>query len=153
MKSATSNHRKYLSMYFDMSLRVAEESKCMRKKVGCIIIAESGMIALGFNGMASGQPDTWHNPNDTEHQSNPEVVHAELNALGKMLEQGVSAKGAVVYVTLAPCLECAKLLVRAGVSEVNFIESYRQTCGIDYLIKNGVGVSWYPDYEKGENFL
>lgn len=125
---------KYDSLYMDFALRVAAESKCPRTQVGCVVVAESGMIAPGFNGHASGGPNEWeYKPN-----GDPEVVHAELNALGKMLEQGVSAKGATVYVTLSPCLECSKLLVRAKVGRVVYKDNYRITDGLAYLKKYNV---------------
>lgn len=132
---------KYDSMYLDLAQRVAEESKCPRTKVGCIILAESGMLSPGFNGHASGGPNEW----EFNVDGNPEVVHAELNSLGKMLEQGVSAKGATVYVTLSPCLECGKLLVRAKIARVVFINKYRKTEGIEYLRKYGVKVEQWED--------
>lgn len=127
---------KYDSMYMQIAERVSEESKCPRAQVGCLILAESGMTALGFNGHASGGPNEW----EFSAEGNPEVVHSELNALGKMLEQGVSAKGATVYVTLSPCLECAKLLVRSRVKRVVYKQDYRKLDGINYLHKYGVVV-------------
>ena len=145
-KYGSRNYEKYTNLYFDIARRVAEESKCLRKKVGCVVLTESGMIATGFNGMASGQPDSWHDPEDSEHKSNPDVVHAELNALGKMLEQGVSTKNAIVYLTLAPCIECAKLLVRSGVCEVNILEKYRDLSGVEYLQSNNVNVKFYTNH-------
>lgn len=132
---------KYDKMYMDIAVRVAEESKCPRKHVGCVIVAESGMLSIGFNGHASGGPNEWEYSED----GNSEVVHSELNSLGKMLEQGVSAKNANVYLTLSPCLDCAKLLVRAKVARVIYLEEYRKTCGIDYLKKYNVEVEkWKP---------
>ena len=135
---------KYDSLYMDIAERVSNESRCPRTQVGCVILAESGMTALGFNGHASGGPNEW----EFSTEGNPEVVHAELNALGKMLEQGVSAKGATVYVTLSPCLDCGKLLVRAKVARVVFRDSYRKTEGIDYLRKYGVEVEKWEDLER-----
>lgn len=130
---------KYDDLYMDYALRAAGESKCPRTHVGCVVVAESGMIAPGFNGHASGGPNEWEwTPN-----GDPEVVHAELNALGKMLEQGVSAKGATVYVTISPCLECAKLLVRAKVARVVYKEKYRITDGLDYLVKYNMEVEQF----------
>lgn len=125
---------KYDSMYMQIAERVSQESKCPRAKVGCVILAESGLLAPGFNGHASGGPNEW----EFSVEGNPEVVHAELNCLGKMLEQGVSAKGATVYVTLSPCLECAKLLVRSKVKRVVYAQAYRKEDGIKYLYKYGV---------------
>ena len=121
--------------------RAAMESKCPRKQVGCCVLLESGMIAIGFNGHASGGPNEWEDTGS----SNPEVIHAEMNALGKLLEEGVSAKNATVYVTYSPCIECAKLLVRAKVKRVVYLEEYRKTEGIDYLSKYKVKVEKYPE--------
>lgn len=132
---------KYDDMYMDIALRVAQESKCPRKKVGCVILLDSGMISLGFNGMASGGPNEW----EYSETGNPEVVHAELNSLGKLLEEGVSAKHSVVYLTYSPCLECSKLLVRAKVKRVVYLEAYRCTDGIDYLRRYGVEVEQYSE--------
>jgi dCMP deaminase len=122
---------KYDSLYMAMAEAASRESKCPRTQVGCAVVLESGIIAPGFNGHASGGPNEWAY-SDT---GNPEVVHAELNALGKCLEQGLSAKGASVYVTLSPCLPCAMLLVRAKVKRVVYRDDYRLTEGLDYLRK------------------
>lgn len=132
------NKTKYDKMYMDFAIRASQESKCPRKQVGCCILLESGMISIGFNGHASGGPNEWE-----DNGPNPEVVHAEMNSLGKLLEQGVSAKNSVVYLTYSPCIDCAKLLVRAKVSRVVYLEEYRITSGIDYLIKYGVEVEKY----------
>lgn len=125
---------KYDKMYMDMAHRLSEESHCPRTPCGAVIVAQSGMLAPGFNGHASGGPNDWPWTPDGD----PEVVHAELNALGKMLEQGVSAKDSTLYVTLSPCLDCAKLIVRAKVARVVFRDAYRKSEGLDYLEKYGV---------------
>lgn len=130
---------KYDGMYMQFAKAAANESHCPRKQVGCAVVLESGVIAPGFNGMASGGPNDW----SFDPLGNPEVVHAELNALGKCLEQGLSAKGATVYVTYSPCLDCAKLLVRAKVKRVVYDEEYRLTTGLDYLKKYNVEVEKY----------
>lgn len=127
---------KYDNMYMTMAEAAANESKCPRTKVGCVVVLESGIIAPGFNGHASGGPNEWAY---TEN-GDPEVVHAELNALGKCLEQGLSAKGATIYLTHSPCPECAKLLVRARIKRVVYKDQYRITTGIDYLTKYNVEV-------------
>lgn len=128
------NPKKYDKMYMDFALRLAQESKCPRKRVGCVILSESGMLSPGLNGHASGGPNEW----EYKENGDPEVVHAELQSLGKMLEEGVPAKGATVYVSLSPCLDCSKLLVRAKVHRVVYFEEYRKTDGIDYLKKYNV---------------
>lgn len=137
---------KWDSLYMDIALRVAEESKCPRKKVGSCILLESGTLATGVNGFPEGQEEQWNDGS----VPNPLVIHSELNALGKLLEQGVSAKGATVYVTLSPCIECSKLLVRAKVKRVVYLERYRNTAGLQYLEKYGVIVDKYDNGEMNE---
>lgn len=132
---------KYDKLYMDFAIRAAAESKCPRKQVGCCILLESGVISVGFNGMNSGGQNEW----EWSETGNPEVIHAELNSLGKLLEQGISAKGCTVYVTYSPCLECAKLLVRAKAKRVVYLEQYRRTEGLEYLRRYGVQVQKYPE--------
>lgn len=130
---------KYDDAYMETAQAFAAKSKCPRSQVGCALVLESGVVAPGFNGHASGGPNEWA----FSPVGNPEVVHAELNSLGKCLEQGLSTKGATMYVTLSPCLECSKLLVRAGVKRVVYRDEYRLTTGIDYLRKYNVEVEKY----------
>lgn len=130
---------KYDKMHMATAQNYAAESQCPRTQVGCALVLASGVVSPGFNGMASGGPNQWEFSPD----GNPEVVHAELNSLGKCLEQGLSTKGAHLYVTLSPCLECAKLLVRAGVKRVVYRDAYRVTDGLDYLMKYNVEVVKY----------
>lgn len=127
---------KYDNLYMGIAIKASEESHCPRTKVGCAVVLASGVIAPGFNGHASGGPNDW----EFSPTGNPEVVHAELNALGKCLEEGLSAKGSSVFVTLSPCLECAKLLVRSRVNRVVYLEEYRDTTGLEYLKKYKVEV-------------
>ncbi|UGL61239.1 putative cytidine and deoxycytidylate deaminase [Pseudomonas phage COT4] len=130
---------KYDKMHMATAEAYANESHCPRTHVGCALVLASGIVSGGFNGHASGGPNQWEFSPD----GNPEVVHAELNSLGKCLEQGLSTKGATMYVTLSPCLECSKLLVRAGVKRVVYRDEYRLTTGIDYLRKYNVEVEKY----------
>lgn len=132
---------KYDQMYMDFADRLAKESKCPRRRVGCVVLLSSGMLAPGFNGHACGGPNEW----EYSDEPNPEVIHAELNAFGKMLEQGISASGATVYVTLSPCIECAKLLKRAKVARVVYKHEYRLTDGLDYLRKYKVEVEHFSE--------
>jgi len=136
---------KYDKMYMTIAEAAANESKCPRTQVGCVTVLASGVIAPGFNGHASGGPNEWAYTEDGD----PEVVHAELNSLGKCLEQGLSAKGATMYLTLSPCLHCAKLIVRAGIQRVVYKRKYRITEGLDYLTKYNVEVEQYePEWNN-----
>lgn len=130
---------KYDSMYMDFAIRASTESRCPRTQVGCVVVLESGVVCPGLNGMPSGGPNDW----EYSPTGNPEVIHAELQALGKCLEEGLSARGASVFVTLSPCLECAKLLVRSRVKRVVYRDAYRDAAGLEYLIKYNVEVTKY----------
>ena len=132
-------------LYMDLAKRVAQESKCPRKQVGCVILLESGSLSLGCNGFPEGQEEQWNDGST----SNSLVTHAELNALGKLLEEGVSAKNATVYVSLSCCVECSKLLARAKVKRVVYLEEYRDKTGILYLEKYGVKVEKFEGVENG----
>jgi dCMP deaminase len=128
---------KYDRMYMRMAEAAEAESHCPRTHVGCVAVLTSGVVAPGFNGHACGGPNDW----EWKAEGDPEVVHGELNAIGKLLEEGLSCKGATVYVTLSPCLECAKLMVRAKVKRVVYRDEYRLTTGLDYLRKYQVEVN------------
>lgn len=130
---------KYDAMYMAIAELAAYESKCPRKQVGCCFLLKSGLISIGFNGKEPGGPNEWEDTGE----SDPEVIHAEEQCLRKLLDEGVSANGATVYVTLSPCLGCSKLLVGAKVSRVVYKEEYRITTGLDYLRRYGVEVQRY----------
>jgi dCMP deaminase len=129
-------------LYMDLAKRVAQESYCVRQKVGAVIVTESGGLYLGFNGTPSGYANVCELPNgDTD----PMVIHAEENALAKMLREGVSANGAVVYMTLSPCNECAKMLHSIGVREIYYGSAYRDTSHFDNYINLGMKFHWMED--------
>jgi dCMP deaminase len=132
-------NRKYDGMHMRTAEAFASESKCPRMQVGCALVLSTGIVSPGFNGHASGGPNEW----EWKENGDPEVVHAELNSLGKCLEQGLSTRGATMYVTLSPCLECSKLLVRSGVKRVVYRDEYRKTEGLDYLRRYNVEVEKY----------
>jgi dCMP deaminase len=127
------------SFYMDVAKRVSLLSEAKRKKVGCIIEKDGNIIAFGWNG-------TPHNfyTNDCENNidgqivSKPEVVHAEMNAFAKLLQEGVSCKGATLYITLSPCFDCSKLIIQSKIQRVIYDEEYRDTAPLELLTKCGV---------------
>lgn len=137
---------KYSALYMDLAHRVALQSYATRLKVGCVIISPNdSVVSHGWNGMPSGMD------NGCEHYdyealksvTRPEVLHAELNAIGKAAEEGRPLKNCTVYVTDSPCLECAKLMHRSGISSVVYDRVYRRTDGIEFLQSRGVNVYRY----------
>lgn len=153
------NKREKDSLYMDMAERVALSSYCERRKVGCLIVTKDENILIGYNGTVAGQPNVCEIELEGESITSPEVLHAETNALSKALKNGTSVKGATVYITLSPCLDCAKVLVQSGIREVIFKEEYRITTGIEFLLKCGIDVRKYEDCfsltlrQQKENFL
>lgn len=121
--------------YLRMARIWAENSYCERRKVGAIIVSGSMIISDGFNGTPSG----FENVCEDEHGlTKPYVLHAEANAISKVARSNNSSAGATLYVTAAPCLECAKLIIQSGISRVVYNEKYRLTDGTDLLERAGI---------------
>jgi dCMP deaminase len=131
---------KYQKLYMDMALRVAEMSYATRLKVGCIIVTERDNISYGWNGMPSGWDNECEYLFEGVLKTKPEVLHAEANALMKLVRSSISSENAVIYVTHAPCIECAKLIWQAGISYVYYKDVYRSEDGLIFLSKCGIVV-------------
>ena len=121
--------------YLRMSDIWAENSYCVRRKVGAIIVKNGMIISDGFNGTPSGFENVCE---DADGFTKPYVLHAEANAITKVARSNNSSDGATLYVTASPCLECSKLIIQAGIKRVVFHELYRLTDGIDLLTRAGV---------------
>ena len=136
-------------------MRITEETAALsharRLQVGCVIVKDGRTLSFGYNGTPSGWDncceDTFTNScNDIPTvmtKTKPEVLHAESNMLMKLCQSSESSKGATVFITHSPCIECAKLLFQSGVSSVVYKQAYRSSDGIDFLIKCGVEVIQY----------
>lgn len=122
--------------YLRMARIWAENSYCQRRQVGALLVKEKSIISDGFNGTPSGFENVCEDP-DTG-LTKPYVLHAEANAISKVARSNNSSDGATLYVTASPCLECAKLIIQAGISRVVFAELYRITDGVDLLRRAGV---------------
>lgn len=130
--------------YMQMAKIWAENSYCVRRKVGAILVKDKMIISDGFNGTPSGFPNVCEDENNL---SLPYVLHAEANALTKVARSNNSSDGATLYVTAAPCIECAKLIIQSGIKRVVYGEKYRLTDGIDLLEKVGIQVDYLPKDE------
>ena len=129
------NHNQTVKLYMDLALRVSQESYCERLKVGAAIVTTSHGVFLGFNGTPSGFENVCELPNG---KSNSYVVHAEENALSKMLKEGVAAEGSTLYVTHSPCIECTKMLYSAGIRRVFFKDQYKSIEHLQEFIYKGM---------------
>jgi dCMP deaminase len=151
---------KWDEAYLDTAERFASLSTARRLNVGAIVVKDNRIISIGYNGMPSG----WDNdceyvkslPNwaDTiedipeqdratyvEYKTKPEVIHAEANAIAKLARSHESGLDADMYITHAPCIECAKQIYSAGIKKVIFKNNYRTDSGIEFLEKCGVEIS------------
>lgn len=133
---------RYDRAYMKMAQAFAELSYAERAKVGCIIVSPEGqIISQGYNGMPGGMDNRCEHEEDGKLVSNKEVLHAESNAITKCAKWGGRTDGATIYVTLSPCIDCAKLIIQAGIKRVVYGEDYRNTDGLKLLNKAGVETS------------
>ncbi len=130
----------------------AELSHARRLHVGAIVVKEDRIVSIGYNGMPAGwdnncEDEIGHVFDDDGHtvetrlKTKPEVLHAEMNALMKLAKSTESGNGADLFVTHAPCLDCAKGIFQAGIARVWFGTAYRDTVGIDFLKKSNIQVT------------
>lgn len=137
--------QKLLDAYMKVAETFAECSTARRLHVGAIIVKDDRVISIGYNGTPVG----WDNNCEDEYvneigesllRTKPEVIHAETNAIAKLAKSTESGSGSVLFVTHAPCLDCAKLVFQSGISSVYYRNSYRDSFGVDFLIKSGVKI-------------
>lgn len=132
---------RYDIAYMKMAQEFAELSYAERAKVGCVIVSSEGqIISQGYNGMPAGMDNCCEHEEDGKLVSNKEVLHAESNAITKCAKWGGKTDGATIYITLSPCIDCAKLIIQAGIARVVYGKEYKSTEGTDLLRKVGVEV-------------
>ena len=127
--------------YLRMASIWSENSYCVRRKVGALIVKDKMIISDGFNGTPSGFPNICES---AEGVTFPYVLHAEANAITKVARSNNSSEGSTLYVTASPCMECSKLIIQAGIKRVVFSELYRITDGLDLLRQAGVETVHLP---------
>lgn len=132
--------------YLKMAAIWAENSYCSRRKVGALIVKDKMIISDGYNGTPSGFENICEDENGL---TKPYVLHAEANAITKIARSGNNSDGATLYVTASPCIECAKLIIQAGIQRVIYGEPYRLSDGVDLLMRAGIDVE-YIDITKIE---
>lgn len=130
--------------YLRMAHIWAENSYCTRRKVGALIVKDKMIISDGYNGTPSGFENVCEDENNV---TLPYVLHAEANAITKIARSNNNSENATLYVTDAPCIECAKLIIQAGIKRVIYNRSYRVEDGINLLQRAGIIVEQI-DMEK-----
>ena len=121
--------------YLKMASIWAQNSYCKRRQVGALLVKDKMIISDGYNGTPSGFDNICE---DDGNVTFPYVLHAEANAITKVARSNISSDGATLYITASPCVDCAKLIIQAGIRRVVFAELYRITDGIDLLRKANI---------------
>lgn len=121
--------------YLKMAGVWAENSYCQRRKVGALLVKDRMIISDGYNGTPCGFENVCEDDNGI---TKPYVLHAEANAITKVAKSNNSSDGATLYVTAAPCVECAKLIIQSGIKRVVYRDSYRVTDGLDLMERAGI---------------
>lgn len=124
--------------YLRMAKIWAENSYCVRRQVGALIVKDKMIISDGYNGTPCGFENVCEDPETGK--TKPYVLHAEANAITKVAKSMSSSDGATLYVTASPCIECAKLIIQAGIRRVVFCEDYHAMDGVDLLNRVGIEV-------------
>ena len=145
---------KFIQAYMEVVKIFANLSTAKRLQVGAIIVKDDRIISIGYNGMPSGWDNVCEECCDgggpvgagcyhdhcTGPKTKPEVIHAESNAISKLARSSESGEGATMFITHAPCMDCAKLIYQSGISTVYYDTEYRATEGVEFLEKSGVAV-------------
>ena len=132
--------------YLRMAEIWAENSYCTRRKVGCLVVKEKRIISDGYNGTPSGFENVCEDENNL---TKPYVLHAEANAITKLARSHNNSDGATIYVTDSPCIECAKLIIQAGIKRLVYSRQYRLTDGIELLERAGIEIVYIE--QSGES--
>jgi dCMP deaminase len=123
--------------YLRMAVIWSENSYCKRRRVGALIVKDKMIISDGYNGTPAGFENVCEDENGVTH---PYVLHAEANAITKIACSNNNSKGSTLYVTASPCIECAKLIIQAGIRRVVYSEKYRLPDGVELLEKARIEV-------------
>ena len=147
---------KYIKAHMKVASIYAGLSTARRLQVGAIVVKDDRIISIGYNGMPSGWDNNCEDEvieiqpeygvgsilvNTGELVTKPEVLHAEANAIAKVARSPESSENAVIFVTHAPCIECAKLIYQSGIKQVFYRDNYRSEAGIDFLKQAGITIN------------
>ncbi len=137
--------RRFDLRYLQMAKIWAQNSYCQRRQVGALVVKDGMIISDGYNGTPSGFENICEDKNNV---TKPYVLHAEANAITKLARSNNNSDGSTIYITASPCIECAKLIIQAGIKRVVYGEQYRLTDGIDLLKRAGIETIYINPDEK-----
>ena len=141
-------------IYMELAVNLANRSHCIKRHVGAVLTKETRIISIGYNGPPSGThncDDEWPEEGCARDSKGgcSLAIHAEQNAILYAVKNKTSVEGATIYVTLAPCLSCARIIYTMGIKKVIYLNSYaaykgiENDEGVDFLEKFGVEVERY----------
>lgn len=140
LEAFTPKEMRLHNLWMDIAERISQMSYAQRKKVGCVAVKDGRIISSGWNGTPYGFDNTCEEEIDGVLVTKKEVLHAELNMYAKIAASHENIKGADIYVTLSPCMECSKLIMQTKIKRVFFKELYRDDSAIVFLEKAGVEI-------------
>ena len=127
--------------YLKMARIWAENSYCVRRKVGALIVKDKMIISDGYNGTPSGFENICE---DEDNRTKAYVLHAEANSITKVAKSANNCDVSTLYITAAPCIECSNLIIQAGIRRVVYGEEYRSEEGINLLKRVGIECIYLP---------
>lgn len=137
-----SKQLRYDLMYLDICERISLMSHAIRQKVGAILVKDNNIISMGWNGTPAGFDNECEiRLNEMDESSlitKPEVLHAESNCLTKVARSSQSSEESTMYITISPCMECAKLIAQSGIKRIVYKKFYRDQKSLDFLSKFGI---------------
>ncbi len=141
---STQKQNQFDKHYLEMAAIWAKNSYCKRRQVGALIVKDKMIISDGFNGTPEGFENECEDEND---KTKAYVLHAEANAITKVAKSGNNSLGATLYATTSPCIECAKLIIQAGIKRVVYLDDYRNDDGFKLLKRANIEVINFKDNE------
>jgi dCMP deaminase len=135
-KSLNDNRINWDDYFISTALLISCRSPCHRLHVGCVLVYNNRIISAGYNGFL---PGALHNSiviAEGTHTHEQATVHAEQNAIADCAHRGVSTVGATAYITHYPCINCFKILIAAGITEIKYLHDYKNDNNIEKIIKS-----------------
>jgi len=142
--TSTQKQKQFDKHYLEMAAIWAKNSYCKRRQVGALLVKDKMIISDGFNGTPEGFENECEDENNT---TKAYVLHAEANAITKVAKSGNNSLGATLYATTSPCIECAKLIIQAGIKRVVYLDNYRTEEGLNLLKRANIEVVNFKDNE------
>lgn len=129
-------NKRFDKFYMEFAISAANFSYCVRKRVGAVLVKDD-VIVMGYNGTMPGLENScegedgetlWH------------VLHAESNALGKVMTSTINSAGATMYCTFSPCIHCAKQMIQAKISRFVYLDDHSDQRGLEMMRHMGIQV-------------